>query len=242
MPNIAAPALGRAKAQNPHATMMGPGVSPEEIARAKSPPKTNPKNATMIGVALTPTTPRSKPPAAAKLRSEPAPAKSAAESGRPPVARHTTPQNSSSASVRAVQSVPVSQSLEGAARAKPAAARAPNPAEQAHAEAQTPLARATPNRKSPAPAPDPARMVQVIPEVIATVVDTTEKHNARTVPHDYLPGDPMAPQPSTASRINRPRPFAPDESEEEQGNYILLYWAVCVAVVAAVSALAFRLF
>jgi hypothetical protein len=97
-------------------------------------------------------------------------------------------------------------------------------------------------------------MVQAIPEVDATVVDPSElPNNLRTVPREphgtrsaaYLPGDPMAPQPPAANRSLRLRehPFAPENPEPEgQGNYIMLYWAVCVAVVAAATALAFRLF
>lgn len=249
LPHVAGPTLGRGHAgPEAKATMMGPGVSAAEIAQAKAAnaaSKAKPKHATMIGAGigagLTPTTPRSKPPGAAlKQTSEPAPAKNPMDSGRPPVARPTTPQGSNSNSVRAVQSVPVSHSGAGVVAAKPAAApHVKTPAERAHAEAPTmaaPLARVGAQ-------PDPARMVQAIPEVVATVVDPAEQHNARTIPHDYLPGDPMAPQLSAAPRAPRLRPFAPDNPEQEgQGNYILLYWAVCVAVVAAVSALAFRLF
>ncbi|HET8937313.1 MAG TPA: zinc ribbon domain-containing protein [Polyangiales bacterium] len=245
LPHVAGPTLGRGNAgPQAKATMMGPGVSPAEIAQAKAANaagKAYPKHATMIGASSAPTTPRSKPPGAAlKQVSEPPPGKNSFDSARPPIGRMTTPQGSSSNSVRAVQSVPVSPSPAGAAAARPAAVpHVKTPAERAHAEAQTlavPLARV-------GAAPDPARMVQAIPEVIATVVDLAEQQNARTVPHDYLPGDPMAPQPSAAPRAPRLRPFAPDNPEQEgQGNYVMLYWAVCVAVVAAVSALAFRLF
>jgi hypothetical protein len=36
--------------------------------------------------------------------------------------------------------------------------------------------------------------------------------------------------------------FAADYDEREQSTYILLYWSVCIAVVVAVAALAFRIF
>jgi hypothetical protein len=94
--------------------------------------------------------------------------------------------------------------------------------------------------------PNHARMVQAIPEVDGTVVDPSElpNHLHNATPR-YLPGDPMAPQPPAATRAPRLRehPFAPETPDVEgHGNYIMLYWALCVAIVAAACALAFRLF
>jgi hypothetical protein len=107
-----------------------------------------------------------------------------------------------------------------------------------------------------------------IPEVTGTVVDERiHAESASTHPRDYLPGDPMGParisdpprggsasQPPRGPRSSQPggepgrprRPremqFAADYDEREQSTYILLYWAVCIAVVVAVAALAFRIF
>jgi hypothetical protein len=116
---------------------------------------------------------------------------------------------------------------------------------------------------------DPARMVQAIPhvpeahaipEVTGTVIDErTRADNAPTRQREYLPGDPMGPGssepprrtrssqpggPGGSGRPRRPREmqFAAEYDEREQSTYIVLYWAVCIAVVGAVAALAFRIF
>jgi hypothetical protein len=249
------PSLGRPGSATGKATMVGAGVVPSVAAKkqfSKAPAR---KHATMLGGAsLVPTTPRSKPPAAATKppsvearASIPAPAEPVVpipQSDRPMVARPTTPQGSNNASVRAVQNVPISPlpARPMSARVlgtKPGAGPAPGPAVTDAQTVESPVLRLDDRRD-----PDPARMVQAIPEVTGTVVEATAARNdARTVPRTYLPGDPMAPQPPAAARAPRTNVFAPEQPEEDdQGNYILLYWAVCVAVVAAVSALAFRLF
>jgi hypothetical protein len=243
-PNTSAPSLGRA-APSPQlkATMIGAGSAPTHAAQ-----KPAPKHATMLGAAHTSTTPSSKPPGAS-LQPKPSvapqaksgPAQPLAKSERPPVVRQTSPHASSSPSVRAVQSVPVSPASETESTA-PAQASVSG---QVLHDAQT-IPSPMPPRGSESRSPNPARMVQAIPEVDATVVDASElSNNMRTVPREYLPGDPMAPQPPAAMRAPRLRehPFAPADPEQEgQGNYVMLYWAVCVAVVAAATALAFRLF
>jgi hypothetical protein len=90
--------------------------------------------------------------------------------------------------------------------------------------------------------PNPARMVQAIPEVEATVVEPSELPSAGG---GHLPRDPMESQPPAAARRSlrlREHPFAPEHPEENgRRNYIVLYWAVCVALVAAICAFAFRL-
>ena len=99
-----------------------------------------------------------------------------------------------------------------------------------------------PPRTEPRP-PNPARMVQAIPEVDATVVDASNLTNElSTVPRVYLPGDPVAPQLPAAPEGLRLRvhPFVSEHPEVAGGsNYVLLYWALCVVVVAAACALAF---
>lgn len=147
----------------------------------------------------------------------PAQARELAQSERPPAVRQTFPQGSASPSVRAVQSMPVSPSAD----TQPAPPARPL-ASPALIEAKT-VPSPLPARGAPA-APNPARMVQAIPEVEATVVDPNEL--------------PAQLQPPAATRRY---PSLPPEDDAHK-RYILLYWAVCVAVVAAACALAFRLF
>ena len=225
-----APDSGTARAapKQLKATMIGAGAVP-----VTAPQKPEQKHATMLGVARAPLTPpASTPPRAKPSSSPPAQAQEIAKSERPPVVRQTIPQASTSPSVRAVQGVPVSPSAEDEEAPRPAPAAGP----VLH-DAKT-VPSPLPQRKEPGP-PNPARMVQAIPEVDGTVVDPAE------VPRLYLPADPLAPQPPAATSAPRLRehPFAPETPEVEgHGDYILLYWAVCVAVVAAACALAFRLF
>lgn len=240
--NAGAPTLGRAAPAHLKATMIG--AAP--VGEPQKPQKPQPKHATMVGAALAPTTPRSKPPApAGASSSRPAPAQPTAQSERPPVVRQTSPQASNNASVRAVQSMPVSAADDDTVQQQSQpAATAP-----VYHDAQT-VPSPVPPRDAERRSPNPARMVQAIPEVDATVVDPhelqrlpRESHGSFSAP--YLPGDPMAPQPPAAKRAPRLRehPFAPEQPEVEgAGNYVLLYWAVCVAFVAAACALAFRLF
>jgi|GEM_PF-5810774 len=249
--NSGAANLGRQAQPHMKATMIGAGVASNTAAQ-----KPERKHATMLGAALAPTTPRSKPPGAApasgakssiapqaKALSTPPPqAQEIAKSERPPVVRQTIPQASTSPSVRAVQSMPVSPSTDGAKPPKPAAP-APAVAPVLH-DAQTVPSPVPPRGEQRSP--NPARMVQAIPEVDGTVVDPSElpEHLRNATPR-YLPGDPMAPQPAAARRAPRLRehPFAPETPDVEgHGNYIMLYWALCVAIVAAACALAFRLF
>lgn len=253
-PNSRAATLGRQAQPHMKATMIGAGVASNTTAQ-----KPVQKHATMVGAALAPTTPRSKPPAAAAASSVAPAAKSSiaphakaattpppqaqelAKSERPPAVRQTIPQASTSPSVRAVQSMPVSPSPEGAIPPKPAPAALTAPALHDAQTAPSPL----PPRSEPH-TPNPARMVQAIPEVDGTVVDPSElPDQLRNATPQYLPGDPMAPQPSAAKRSLRLRehPFAPETPDVEgHGSYIMLYWALCVAIVAAACALAFRLF
>ncbi|HTU62028.1 MAG TPA: hypothetical protein VMF89_26405 [Polyangiales bacterium] len=262
-PKSAGATLGRPGSPQMKATMIGAGVASNTAAQ-----KPEQKHATMLGAALAPTTPRSKPPGVvpaspaasgasvvsgakfslapqAKASSNPPPqAQEIAKSERPPVVRQTIPQASTSPSVRAVQSMPVSPSPEGAEPPRPApAAPAATTAPVLH-DAQTVPSPLPP--RAEARTPNPARMVQAIPEVDGTVVDPSElPEHVRNATPRYLPGDPMAPQPSASARAPRLRehPFAPEAPEVEgHGNYIMLYWALCVAIVAAACALAFRLF
>ena len=201
--------------------------------------------ATMIGAALAPAR-HSQPPGVVSSRSNASEAARAkpssstlasaevlADSERPPLVLRTSPHASQSPSVRAVQSVPVSPSADGKRAARPAGSP------HIHHDAQT-IPSPLPQRGERA-SPNPARVVQAIPEVDAAVVAPHELPSSlRAAPRPYLPGDPMAPQPPRAARA-REHPFAPENPEVEgHGNYILLYWAVCVAVVAAACALAFR--
>lgn len=206
--------------------MIGPGIAPVRSPESRPASKAKHKHATMLGAALAPTTPRSKPPA--PLGSQPGARKSQPAAIPEPASspRAETPHTNKTPSVRAVRDVPVSPA--------PAAAQAPSPA----AQPEPPAALSPPQ---PAP-PEPA-----VPEVTASVVEPPSAPVAAvpTQPRGYLPGDPMAPQPTAAGRPRAERPTQRIDHAQDEGydaNYVMLYWALCVAVVIAVGALAFRLF
>jgi hypothetical protein len=59
--------------------------------------------------------------------------------------------------------------------------------------------------------------------------------------HDYLPGDPMAPQPTAASRSS-PRLLLNDEAMRNVDDRSWMYWAVCAVIAVTAAVLAFGLF
>jgi hypothetical protein len=186
----------------------------------------------MVGAALAPTTPRSKPPVTSAQKTKPRQSDPSAlkpgstrPSGKPLTPATATPSlspaTSAEPSVRAVKNLVVT----------------PKGADPAPA-----------NQQRVTPATEPRQ--DVVPEVVASVVeDRGDTHGGARAPHhsEYLPGDPMAPQPSAAERAARAaratHRIDPEESQAGyDSNYVALYWAICVAVALAVGALAFRLF
>jgi hypothetical protein len=153
---------------------------------------------------------------------------------KPSAERPTAAQGSGSASMREVQSLPLGAGSGRTITPRPAAKDVvPTSANIIlAADAHKPLALGL----------DAARIVQAIPEVTATVVEPMEvRADAVTVPRTYVPGEMEPPSAAARSPRARPTPFAPEHPEDEhEANYVILYWAVCVAVVAAVAALAFR--
>jgi hypothetical protein len=75
---------------------------------------------------------------------------------------------------------------------------------------------------------------------VANVVDPLEAHNGD---HRYLPGDPMAPQPTAANRGSARLRLPNDElpATVPKNERVWLYWAVCGVVVFSVMLLAFGL-
>lgn len=207
-------------------------------APQKSPSGRAPKNATMLGPALAPTTPRSKPPPGAKSKKpSPAPEPRVGLDREKPASGASSVRASqrAGANVQALQSTPVSD-----ASSKPAATTALE--QRANA-----AGKATQSEASPATTPHSARPADTVAEIVEPKNQPSAPRAALTQPMEYLPGDPMAPQPSAAKRAPRgPRPThrinVDDEIAGHDGNYVTLYWAICVAVVFAVGALAFRLF
>ena len=135
------------------------------------------------------------------------------------IAPHAPAEPHAGPSVRAVVDVPVSPVPE-------------RPENVAHAP--TPVAPA--NAAPPVRPAQPARPVQ----------QTAREGAAQPAPH-YLPGDPMAPQPSAAEpspygrsqRLHIDHEPAPTVPKDER---IWLYWAVCGVVVLSVLVLAMGLF
>jgi hypothetical protein len=226
----APPPAAKSAAKNPakvnlNATMMGAGVAPA-IAAARSKPSGGGDMgggkhlaATMLGAAMQPAREQA-PPVVAQIPVRPVAEPAVAVVDRPaPRARSDRPPQDGPR----VIDVPVSPS--------------PEPPLKLHTHVAGHAVNAAANTlldytASAAQPPQPSH--------VASVVDPLHAHNGD---NRYLPGDPMAPQPTAANRGSARLRLPNDElpAAVPKNERVWLYWAICGVVVFSVMLLAFGL-